>query len=58
MLTLIIVNNLGNLLKDQGKLEEAEEIYQRVLAGYKKVLNPDHISTLNIVNNLSLLYSD
>jgi tetratricopeptide (TPR) repeat protein len=33
-------------------------MYQRALAGYEKVLDPDHTSTLTVVNNLSLLYSD
>ena len=28
---------LGSLYSDQGKLKEAEEIYQQVLKGYKKV---------------------
>ncbi|KAJ5186104.1 protein kinase subdomain-containing protein [Penicillium cf. griseofulvum] len=47
----------GNLYSDQGKLKEAEKMYQRALAGYKKSLGPDHTSTLNTVNNLGLLYS-
>ncbi len=33
-------------------------MYQRALAGYDKSLGPDHTSTLDTVNNLSLLYSD
>ncbi|KAJ5100914.1 hypothetical protein N7456_006966 [Penicillium angulare] len=49
---------LGNLYSDQGKLKEAEEMYQRALAGYEKALGPDHASTLNTVNNLGNLYSD
>ncbi|KAJ5335793.1 uncharacterized protein N7506_005729 [Penicillium brevicompactum] len=40
------------------KLQEAEEMYQRALAGNKKALGPDHTSTLSTVNNLGLLYSD
>jgi tetratricopeptide (TPR) repeat protein len=31
---------------------------QRALAGYEKVLGPDHTSTLDTVNNLGLLYGD
>ncbi|KAJ6157222.1 FabD/lysophospholipase-like protein [Penicillium chrysogenum] len=38
MSTLTVVNNLGLLYSAQGKLKEAEEIYQRALAGYKKAL--------------------
>ncbi|PQE31108.1 nb-arc and tpr domain protein [Rutstroemia sp. NJR-2017a WRK4] len=56
--TLVIVNNLGNLYKDQGKLVEAEEMYQRALKGYEKVWGPEHTLTLTTVNNLGLLYAD
>ncbi|KAJ5195473.1 uncharacterized protein N7498_008911 [Penicillium cinerascens] len=52
------LTQLGNLYSDQGKLKEAEEMYQRVLAGREKALGPDHTSTLNIVHNLGVLYSD
>jgi tetratricopeptide (TPR) repeat protein len=51
-------HRLGILYSDQGKLKEAEEMYQRALAGYEKALGPDHTSTLNKVNNLGNLYSD
>ncbi|KAJ5773565.1 hypothetical protein N7457_008461 [Penicillium paradoxum] len=43
---------------NHGKLKDAEEMYQRALAGYEKALGLDHTSTLNTVNNLGLLYSD
>jgi tetratricopeptide (TPR) repeat protein len=33
-------------------------MYQRALAGYEKVLGPDHTFTLNTVNNLGSLYRD
>ncbi|KAJ5726945.1 hypothetical protein N7493_005972 [Penicillium malachiteum] len=49
-------DGLGNLYKDQGKLKEAEEMYQRALAGREKALGPDHTSTLDTVNNLGNLY--
>ncbi|KAG2026624.1 hypothetical protein GB937_001409 [Aspergillus fischeri] len=51
-------SGLGNLYSDQGKLKEAEEMYQQALAGYEKALGLDHPSTLDIVNNLGNLYSD
>lgn len=41
----------------QGKLKEAEEMYQRVLGGYELTLGPDRISILMTVNNLGSLYS-
>ncbi|KAN0068529.1 hypothetical protein V8E54_013253 [Elaphomyces granulatus] len=34
--TLDTVNNLGNLYADQGKLDEAEKMYQRALQGKEK----------------------
>jgi tetratricopeptide (TPR) repeat protein len=34
------VNNLGNLYKNQGKLEEAEKMYQRALQGKEKAWGP------------------
>ncbi|KAF5861950.1 hypothetical protein ETB97_012273 [Aspergillus alliaceus] len=50
--------DLGNLYSDQGKLKEAEAMYQRSLAGKEKALGPDHISTLDTVHNLGILYKD
>ncbi|KAJ5588722.1 hypothetical protein N7537_011400 [Penicillium hordei] len=51
-------HGLGNLYSDKGKVKEAEEMYQRALAGYEKALGPDHTSTLITVNNLGNLYSN
>ncbi|KIX05938.1 uncharacterized protein Z518_03912 [Rhinocladiella mackenziei CBS 650.93] len=56
--TLSTVNNLGNLYRDRGKLDEAEKMYQRALAGYEKALGADHPSTLNTVTDLGLLYAE
>ncbi|EED12227.1 kinesin light chain, putative [Talaromyces stipitatus ATCC 10500] len=50
-------HSLGNLYSDQGKLKEAETMYQRALAGYEKALGPDHTSTSDTVNNLGALYA-
>src|ERR1700761_8099097 len=47
--TLDTVNNLGNLYRDQDKLDVAEQMYRRALAGYEKALGMDHTSTLNTV---------
>ncbi|KMK63757.1 hypothetical protein Y699_09530 [Aspergillus fumigatus Z5] len=49
-------DGLGDLYSNQGKLKEAEEMYQRALAGFKKALGPDHTFTLSAVNNLGALY--
>ncbi|KAJ5661394.1 uncharacterized protein N7477_009010 [Penicillium maclennaniae] len=51
-------HGLGNLYSDQGKLKEAEEIYQRALVGYEKAFGPDHTSTLSTVHKLGILYSN
>ncbi|KAJ0348322.1 hypothetical protein COL154_013762, partial [Colletotrichum chrysophilum] len=56
--TLATVGNLGNLYKDQGRLKEAEAMYERALQGKEKALGPDHTSTLATVGNLGNLYSD
>ncbi|KAF2813521.1 uncharacterized protein BDZ99DRAFT_412343 [Mytilinidion resinicola] len=52
------IHNLGMLYVDQGKLDEAEEMYQRALQGKEKAWGPEHTSTLDTVNNLGLLYAD
>lgn len=52
------LDGLGNLYRDQGKLKEAEEMYQLALTGYEIALGPDHVSTLNTVNHLGNLFSD
>ena len=46
------------LYADQGRLTEAESMYQRALEGYEKALGRDHTSTLDTVNNLGSLYKD
>lgn len=56
MSTLSIVHNLGSLYRDLGKLDEAERLYQRALAGYEKALLSDNIPALAAVRNFGLLY--
>jgi len=48
--------NLGVLFRHQGRLAEAEAMYQRALVGKEKALGPEHLSTLNTVNNLGILF--
>ena len=50
------VNNLGALYSDQGRLKDAEMMYERALAGYEKAMGPEHTSTLNTVKYLGILY--
>jgi tetratricopeptide (TPR) repeat protein len=47
---------LGRLFAAQVKLAEAGQMYERALAGYEKVLGPEHTSALATVNNLANLY--
>ena len=51
-------HNLDNLYVDQGKLDEAEKMYERALQRKAKVWGPEHASILDTVNNLGLLYAD
>jgi tetratricopeptide (TPR) repeat protein len=49
--------NIAQLLQQQIRLTEAEEMYRRALAGYEKALGPDHTSTLDTVNKSGNLYA-
>jgi tetratricopeptide (TPR) repeat protein len=49
---------VGLLYADQGKLREAEKMYERALRGYEEALGPTHTSTLGTVSNLGNLYAD
>jgi tetratricopeptide (TPR) repeat protein len=49
---------LGLLYADQGRLGEAEQMYERALRGYEEALGPNHTSTLATVSNLGNLYKN
>jgi tetratricopeptide (TPR) repeat protein len=49
---------LGNLYKNQGKLDEAKKIFQRALQEKEKAWGPEHTLTLDTVNNLGNLYKN
>ena len=51
------VHLLGDLFADQGRLDEAERMYERALQGYEEALGVGHTSTLQTVNNLGNLYA-
>ncbi|KAH7160579.1 hypothetical protein B0J13DRAFT_519978 [Dactylonectria estremocensis] len=55
---MMTLGSLGNLYANQGRLQDAEAMYQRALDGKEEAWGPDHISTLDIVNNLGNLYAD
>ena len=50
--------SLGYLYTNQGKLVEAEQMFQRALQGKEKAWGPEHTSTFDTVNNLAILYAD
>ncbi|CAI4212535.1 unnamed protein product [Parascedosporium putredinis] len=52
-----ITKYLGILYQDQGRLHDAEAMYDRALQGYEKALGPDHTSTLDTVQNFGILYN-
>jgi tetratricopeptide (TPR) repeat protein len=47
--TLDTVNNLGNLYKAQGRLDEAEQMYERVLRGYEAAIGSDLVQQYRLV---------
>ena len=53
--TLELMNNLSNLLKDQGKYSEAEPLYRESLRGCRQTLGEKHPSTLGSLSNLANL---
>jgi hypothetical protein len=53
--TLTSVSQLGSVLEQQGKYEEAEAMHRQDLAGSEKVLGPEHPDTLTSMHNLGLL---
>jgi len=48
----------GNFYRDQGRLKDAEMIYNRALGGCERMLGPEHPTTLSAINNLGLLYTN
>ena len=60
--TLDTVNSLGSLYADQGKLAEAEKMYERALRGYEGALGVGDIGTyrptLNIMQSYAVLLTE
>ncbi|KAJ5899569.1 hypothetical protein N7495_004313 [Penicillium taxi] len=52
------LSRVSILLRSQIQLIAAEQMNIRALAGYEKTLGPDHLATLDSINNLGLLYHD
>ena len=53
-----LADSAARCLQNVGDYAEAEPLYRRALAGYERVMGPEHPDTLTSVNNLAmLLYS-
>src|SRR6202000_2984453 len=53
-----LFHDLGILYADQGKLAEAEDLYNRCLKQKEETFGLKHPSTLNSFNNLGNVYKD
>ncbi|MHC4620694.1 MAG: tetratricopeptide repeat protein [Planctomycetota bacterium] len=51
----ICLNNLAQLLKETGRLKEAEPLMHRALEIFTRSLGPDHPNTLRVKRNLEKL---
>lgn len=55
--TLTLQNNIASLLKEQGKLDEAEPLCQQAVAMSRSKLGNDHHITITSLSNLATLYT-
>ena len=53
--TSVLINNLGQLLQDMGKLEQARPLYEEALQGRRETLGDRHPSTLLSINSMGWL---
>ena len=53
--TLGSINNLADLLQDEGRLDEAQPLLEEALAGRRAALGDAHPDTLGSINNLGAL---
>ena len=53
--TIGAVRNLAGLLLAQGKLEDAEPLFRRGLAGYAAALGERHPETINLMYGLAVV---
>ena len=54
--TLAARNNLANAYQSAGRLDEAIDLHEQVLADRERVLGPDHPHTLTSRSNLAIAY--
>lgn len=55
VMTLRNFTDLADVMKNSGKLTEAEELYRTGLEGRERILGKDHPETLNCMHNLALV---
>ncbi len=55
VMTLRNFTDLADVMKESGKLTEAEELYRTGLDGRERILGKDHPETLNCMHNLALV---
>jgi tetratricopeptide (TPR) repeat protein len=53
--TLMSMNNLAAVLRQQGKYEEAEQMHRQTLGLRERVLGKEHPNTLTSMNNLAIV---
>ncbi|KAL4860899.1 hypothetical protein BDV12DRAFT_86385 [Aspergillus spectabilis] len=53
---LFAVHMLGIMYQDQGRINEANQLFQLALHGRESLLGADHANTLASANNLAILY--
>ena len=53
--TATSLNNLAEVLREQGRYAEAEPLYRRAITIFEKALGPEHPDTTSSLNNLALL---
>jgi tetratricopeptide (TPR) repeat protein len=51
-------SDIAEMLRQQTQYDAAEQVFQRTLQGYEKALGSEHISTLDTINNLGVLYKN
>jgi eukaryotic-like serine/threonine-protein kinase len=56
--TLISMNNLALLYREQGRYGQAEPLFTKVLKVRRRVLGPEHPDTLDTINDLAELYRE
>ena len=54
--TFISINNMGSLLKNQGRYDEAEVYYTEAVEGFRRVLGDENPYTIISIDDLIGLY--